>query len=611
MLLAGDLHGLASHASALKAGLGLAPAGVVECVALACAAVDRSADAEQLFTVLSQRDPANVAHRINLGVLYLRSGNYQAAHELLTECRKRLPGSDIVNFNLGITCFALGQFREATDVLTDYMGGAPDDDVARIYLARCLIELSDVDGAELLVDGRAFAEITETRERYELSQVYFALGDAERAQQLLEAILRVDAEDLASRISFASLMERANRTDEAQRHLDAVPKASRTSPNWLLLQGKLYVAKGQRNQALELFQQAEMGAKSALNGFAQQRFLSDVAFERAQLLDKLASYDDAYSSFVEANIRLRDYFQEQRRGNGEKQIVGLDDWPLLDDSVALSKTFPAPQECPIFIVGFPRSGTTLLDQLLDAHPDLQVMEEKPALEAVVAEVGRARKIHLDALLRSGPDDLDALRARYWKTVARHVQRRPGTRLVDKYPFNLARLHVAMCLFPNAQWIFAIRHPCDVVLSCFMQNLRHTEATQGFWSLEQTAGVYARYVDLWLQQRERLRPDCIDIRYEDLVDDVESNARRLLTFLGVGWNDAVMRYHEHAKTRRINTPSYNQVVQPIYRRAVGRWRHYQRWFGSAEARLAPLVSMLGYAPLESSGNDANNSGIYSA
>jgi tetratricopeptide (TPR) repeat protein len=602
LFAAGDYSALASHATHLDPHFGTTPPRVLERVAIACAMVDRIDDAERIFAVLVDAEPANVGHRLNLGVLYLRSARYADARRLLSECRNRAPDNLLVRFNLGAANFALGDFPAAAADLEEYFKSDSQDEVTRIYLARCRIEANDYDGAEALIEGRRFDTVDSPRERFELSQVHFALGDFDQSEAVLESILRQFPDDIEARIGLAALMERLNRHEEAQRLLESISAEGRGSPQFLLLQGKLEAASGRPEVALQTLSRAREVAEARFSGTPLQRFCSQVEFERGQVLDKLGRHAEAYDAFFQGNQLLRDCDRLQRGDveRGGVAIAGIEDMPAVDEAVRRPRCQPSPSDQPIFLVGFPRSGTTLLDQMLDAHPALQVMEEKPALDAVVAELGRTTRGYPDALLDLQPEDREYLRAIYWQRVRRHLARKPGTQLVDKYPLNLARLQLASCLFPTAKWIFAVRHPCDVVLSCFMQNLRHTEATQGFWSIAQTAEVYSRLMGLWLTQRARLQPDCLDLRYEDLVSDFESGARRLIAFLDLPWDDAVLRYREHAKTRHINTPSYHQVVQPIYRDAAGRWLNYRRWFGEAERTLAPYVTALGYPALDEAG-----------
>ncbi len=221
------------------------------------------------------------------------------------------------------------------------------------------------------------------------------------------------------------------------------------------------------------------------------------------------------------------------------------------------------------------------------------MDEKPALDQVVGVLAERPEGYPQALQNLAPEELEGLRAHYWSGVAEHLVRRPGTRLVDKNPFNFCRLQLIMALFPEAKLIFVTRHPCDVILSCFMQNFGFSDATRGFWTIADSAAIYNRSISIWLEQRARLKPDCLDIWYEDVVVDLPLQLRRIAAFLGIEVDPAMLEFHRHAQSRRINTPSYSQVVQPLYGTSVERWQRYRPWFAEVEPRLLELAGQLGY------------------
>jgi len=151
------------------------------------------------------------------------------------------------------------------------------------------------------------------------------------------------------------------------------------------------------------------------------------------------------------------------------------------------------------------------------------------------------------------------------------------------------------VFPAARFIVAVRHPCDVCLSCFMQDFKMNDVTANFVTLEETAFLYAEVMGLW-QHYVRVLPHAYHVvRYEDVVDDFRTETRRLLQFLDLDWDDAVLDYAEHARRRgMITTASYHQVIEPIYRRARYRWRRYARQLEPAIRVLRPHIEYFGYA-----------------
>lgn len=316
-----------------------------------------------------------------------------------------------------------------------------------------------------------------------------------------------------------------------------------------------------------------------------------------QLHDRLGDASKAFPLFVEGKRRLA---MANRSGEADASRY-LDS--IRSASHYLSSRLvesaageaDSADDAPVFLVGFPRSGTTLLEQILDCHPALQTLEEKPAAAAMekvfLSWVGE----RIEGLADLDPGQVSDLRQAYFAEVGRHVERRSGTTLVDKLPLNLVRVPLIWRVFPNARFIFALRHPCDVCLSCFMQNFSVNDAMASFFSLESTAYTYAAVMGLWQDYSRALPLRCHTVRYEDMVTDFERETRALLDFLGVGWDDAVLHHAEHAANQRsaINTPSYHQVAQPIYQHAKYRWKRYAKELEPAMPALRPYIEHFGY------------------
>jgi hypothetical protein len=222
------------------------------------------------------------------------------------------------------------------------------------------------------------------------------------------------------------------------------------------------------------------------------------------------------------------------------------------------------------------------------------MEEKDAVDQVRRQVEKLPAGYPEALPDLDPDALQALRRVYFEAVDRHLRRLAGRTPVDKMPLNTIDVGLIHRLFPEARILLALRHPCDVVLSGFMQAMKPNAAMVLFDSLASTARFYAQVMGLWQQYRQVLPLSVLTVRYEDLVVDLPGETRRILEFLDLPWDDAVLSYAEHAQTRAIATPSYHQVVQPIYRRSVGRWRNYADAFEDVLPVLQPFIEEFGYA-----------------
>jgi hypothetical protein len=143
-------------------------------------------------------------------------------------------------------------------------------------------------------------------------------------------------------------------------------------------------------------------------------------------------------------------------------------------------------------------------------------------------------------------------------------------------------------------VFALRDPRDVVISCFMQRLPLNAVSVNYLTLEATAKKYAATMRAWLKIRELLRNRWLEVRYEDCVANLEQQARRVLDFLELPWNDQVLNYHRRAQTKHVHSPTYEAVTKPVYASSVGRWRHYEAQLAPVMDVLKPYVEAFGYA-----------------
>jgi hypothetical protein len=250
---------------------------------------------------------------------------------------------------------------------------------------------------------------------------------------------------------------------------------------------------------------------------------------------------------------------------------------------------------PVFIVAFPRSGTTLLEQTLDAHPGLVSMDEQPYLQNAIDVLLEDGIGYPDRMAHATRQQLARARARYWELTRRKVQLGPGQRLIDKNPLNILRLPAIRRLFPNSPVLHAYRHPCDVILSCYMQHFRAPEFALMCRDLPTLALGFRRALDFWYQQGALLRPQVHEVRYETLVADFESQVRAIAGFLGLAWDDAMLAPAAHARAKGyISTPSYSQVIQPVHGKSIGRWKPYAGHFEPVIALIQPCLESWGYA-----------------
>jgi hypothetical protein len=244
----------------------------------------------------------------------------------------------------------------------------------------------------------------------------------------------------------------------------------------------------------------------------------------------------------------------------------------------------------VFLVGFPRSGTTLLDTILMSHPGTEVLEEEPTLIRATDALGG-----FEAIPKATADQIKAGRDAYFDMVRGLTPLAPGNLLIDKNPLAMNNIPVIRRLFPDAKIIVALRHPCDVVLSCNITNFKPNNAMASFIWLETAAELYDLSFGYLEKARELLKPVVHTIVYENIVADRARERRPLFACLGLERDERVLAHQTTARRRgHIKTASYAQVVEPIYTSSAGRWQNYRKYLEPVLPVLEPWVLKFGYS-----------------
>ncbi|MGA2243843.1 MAG: sulfotransferase [Verrucomicrobiota bacterium] len=325
-------------------------------------------------------------------------------------------------------------------------------------------------------------------------------------------------------------------------------------------------------------------------------------YELGAILDGQGRPDEAMSAFLEAKNMAKanaaNYLAGQRRvheklrtAEAELSAERLRRW--FDHAPALR-----PARRLALLGGHPRSGTTLLEQVLDSHPDMVSAEETTVfLYEVYLPIRRGlpdETTIVSGLELAPPESLPKLRERYFRCMDTLRNDPVGSRLlIDKNP-SLTTLVPAMArVFPETKFLVALRDPRDVCLSCFMQPLPLNQVSATFLTLEDTVEEYVSVMGLWRTVAARMPNPYLEVRYEDMVADLESAARRVLAFLGVTWDESVLRFNEHARKKLVRSPTYADVTKPVFKGAVGRWRRYQKYLEPLLPKLEPFARAFGY------------------
>ena len=315
----------------------------------------------------------------------------------------------------------------------------------------------------------------------------------------------------------------------------------------------------------------------------------------ASLADRLGRSDEAYHAAAAKAATIADGPAWRVRGaRHRRELEGLLAAMTEQWSASWTASPPLARAAPAFLVGFPRSGTTLLDTFLMGHRDVVVIEEELMLDAAARVFGGTA-----ALADADAARIEEARAAYFAELDRHLPSaspQPGL-IIDKLPLAMTGAPIIHRLFPDAKIIFARRHPADSVLSNFLQSFRLNDAMANFLDLGDAAQFYDVAMRVWTRSRDRLGLDTRDLAYEELVENPAAALRPLVEWLGLPWDDDLLDHRRTAAARgAIVTPSYDQVTQPVHRRAVDRWRRYGTYLAPVRGLIEPWAIRLGYGTM---------------
>lgn len=487
----------------------------------------------------------------------MQMGDNKRAHEMLLRARELAPKSmDVLNA-LGNCLARLGRHRDA---------------------------LAQYDAALRIAPGTAML-------RFNKALAYEGLGELERAKRELELVIDLMPNHFEALAWLATLA--------AQRNDRVV--ARRFATRALTLNPRTHLA----TLALATVDVAEgnfAAAQAALRMLLDDRDLS--AMNRAtalgllgDALDGSGHTEEAFRTYTAAKKVLRESyaaeFASESSETAAQRVTRLSDYfRNADADLWRARKHGSAPRAHAFLIGFPRSGTTLLETVLASHPDIETMEERDALQDAVTDFFLPAG-GLDKLSRLSSQDLETYRKAYWKVAAEYGHGDDSRVFVDKMPLNTVLLPLIAKLFPNAKIIFAVRDPRDVVLSCFRRRFGMTAQMYELTSLESAAAYYDGVMNLGAVFAEKLDLETRQTKHEDLLADFDSETKAICEFLGVPWHSDMANFADRARETTLTTPSGAQVARGLSSEGAGQWRRYGKELSPVLPLLDLWVARFGY------------------
>lgn len=576
----------------LRAALEKAPtnAEALNYLGVALAAQGRHGQACDAFSQAHRLNPNFGEAALNLAEARLALGEHSAAESLARQMLSALPGHPRLLDLLSRSRAAAGDLTAALELARQAAAAAPGDPQICFNLAVTLQETGDWPAAEETYRSLLKREPGFAAAWANLGALLQKQDRVEDALSALRKALLHDPQQLQARLNLANALEQASKLEEAQEQLEVALGQAPEHPGVQVLAAKLERRSGRPEAAAARLAEAPPHDCSPL-------IRQDWLYEQGRNLDRIGRYAEAFSAFLQANRVAAEGAAAFLEGQDRTRdlIERMSDC-FTSDWVSNWQPLEAPswEESPVFLVGFPRSGTTLLHHILAGHSRLQVMEEVEALEAARRWLEVRGGSYPQLLTELSDEEAEAARQAYWQATRAAVPEEPGKRLLDKLPLNLMHLGLVHRLWPQATILLALRHPYDVCLSAFMQQFDVNDAMANFFTLEDTGDFYDRVMTLFSRYEASLALPLLRLRYEDLLTDFDGQIAALLEGLSLEWEEGVRDFATTARQRlRINTPSYSQVTEGLYERSLYRWKNYRDFLGPLPQRIGRWVRHFGY------------------
>lgn len=422
-----------------------------------------------------------------------------------------------------------------------------------------------------------------------LGRIHAQNGQDEKATDCYRKAAQLQPDSAVIAVKLLTALNQQNKLEELESRVELIEKSAPDHSIVKLFKGIVLYRKKDISAAKDILEVFDFKSQS----MAQFRELELLRNRYLGLVcDELHLETEAVEYFTRAKSLNRSFHQNPAPPTYFWEVCSMRDAYFKSEAPKSWVHKSSHKDEPVFMVGFPRSGTTLLDTFLRGHRDLALLEEKPATPELRISLGTSADSDISALDSLDEKALSVAKRKYFDELRSY---RTKGLAIDKLPMNIVFAGEILRVFPRAKFIFVMRDPADAVFSNFMQSYKLNPAMAALDSLEDAAKTYALSMQTWKSTVQALNPAIITSRYEDLITDPEKTLRPIVSFLGVEWDGAVLDHQITAQNRgRIRTPSHSQVVKPLYQSSVARWERYAPHMREALEILAPWRKEFGYS-----------------
>lgn len=561
-------------------------------------------EAKKIFKKYLNSDDSNLQINFYYGTLEAITGNYESSLLYFDKAEKiNNKNPDLYN-NYGMSLKILGKLDDAILKINQAIELNPKFTNAFFNLAEIFIEKEDFENAILNLEKSIDFDRNFIKAYTLLAVAYHKIGDSKKSEIIFQNAYKINPKYLPLYLNFGNICLSLGKIAKAE---ECFIHATNLDNKYFDAYNNLFDLYEKTNQNEKLHNILSKAEKIFTNNkiiklfrgaynykikeyFKSIEILENISFDKkdinrerlkylilAKAHDHLDDVDKAFNYFKITN-QINEINKNKIKNIDKYQpLKSIDDRCKYIDTFLTDKNIKKKiysEDKTIFMIGFPRSGTTLLDTILRSHPQIEVLEEKPLVSNLLQIINKKTFNNFNNFKDFTDQDILSLREKYF--FERNKLSNNKKFIIDKMPLNLMHIVELNKIFPEAKYIVSIRHPFDCVLSSYMQSFEMNNSMANFLNLIDSAKFYDLVMSLWEKGKQKINLDYIEIKYEEIIINFNHTISKLLEFLELPWSDTVNEFYLTAQNRSlISTPSYDQVNQPLYKKSLNRWKKYNK------------------------------------
>ena len=490
----------------------------------------------------------------NLGIVFLNLNELENSINHFEKAIELNPKFSVTYFNLGVVYEKLNNFKNST----------------KNYLKAIQLDKKNFNAY------------------FNIGNLYKLENKINEAEKYLFQAIELNPNFIRAYNNLFEIFDRSNQIEKFEKllNLSKVNLKNETFINFF--SGILEYKKKNYQKVIEIYEKINLDP----NDISHQIVIYELL---AKSYDHVRNYEKAFKIFENSNNQIYEIYKNKYDKNNYINLINKRSEYFNKKNISKWNELKVDSEDePIFLFGFPRSGTTLLDTILSTHPSVNVLEETGITDQFINLLSKKINNNLHNLEKIDLNFLNNMRQNYFQTRKKFSVPNSKKIYIDKMPLNLIYTGELVRFFPNAKFIFVVRNPYDAVLSSFMQQFLPNDAMLNLTNIKDATQLYDLVMKLWFDYNDIFSLNVHTIKYENVVQNFDDTIKKLLNFLNISWNNKLSEYYRISEKRGIiNTPSYDQVNRPLYNKSINRWLNYEAKFYDSKKILSKWVKKFNY------------------